>query len=62
LVDKAKTKLVVKVGMDEDEQSHCLDISKAFLNMKLLTGGSLDGNANTPTDIEREKTRVMKYH
>jgi hypothetical protein len=55
LVDKAKTKLVVKLEMDENEQSHCLDIGEDLLSMKLLTGGSLDGN--TLIDIERAKRR-----
>jgi hypothetical protein len=62
LVDKAKTKLVVKLEMDEDEQSHCLNIWEDPLSMKLFIGGSLDGNASTPIDIERAKRRMMKYH
>jgi hypothetical protein len=62
LVDKAKTKLVVKLEMDEDEQNHCLDIWEDPLSMKLLTGGSLDGNDSTPIDIEKVKRRMMRYH
>jgi hypothetical protein len=62
LVNKAKTKLLIEPGMDGDKQSHCLDIWEDPLSMKLFIGGSLDKNANTPTDIERAKRRVMRYH
>jgi hypothetical protein len=48
--------------MDEDKQSHCLDIWEDPLSMKLQTGGSLDGNVGIPTYIEKAKRRVMKYH
>ncbi len=57
LVDKAKTKLVVKLEMDEDEQNHYSNIWEDPLSMKLLTGGSSYGNVGTPTNIEEEKRK-----
>jgi hypothetical protein len=62
LVDKAKTKLVIKPKMDGDEQSHCLDIWEDPLSIKLLIGGSLDGNIGAIANIEKVKRRVMRYH
>jgi hypothetical protein len=62
LVDKAKTKLVIKLKVDGDEQIHSLNIWEDPLSMKLLTSGSLGGNASTLTYIEKEKRRVMRYH
>ncbi len=62
LVDKAKTKLVIKPKMDGDEQNHCLDIWEDPLSIKLFIGGSLDGNIGAIVNIERVKRRVMRYH
>jgi len=62
LVDKAKTKIIIELEMDGDEQNYYIDIWEDHLSMKLLIGGSLDINACTIVDIERAKKNMMKYH
>jgi hypothetical protein len=61
LVDKAKTKIIIEPKMDGDEQKCYINIWEDHLSMKLLTGDSLDINACTLVDIEREK-KMTRYH
>jgi hypothetical protein len=62
LVDKAKTKLVIKPKMDGDEQIHCLNIWENPFSMKLLIGGSFNKKISVPADSEKAKRKMMTYH
>ncbi len=61
-IDKAKNKIIIEQGIDEDVQNNHLDIWEDELSMKLLVGGLLGQNGHDVVDIERAKRRVMCYH